>query len=115
MLHFHHGLPYVPICPYTDEEWDTLPHVIWTSDEDWDPCVLDDGISDEEVWYDAQPDHPGAPPPIPLILLVTCIPTPFRLSLFLLMGRSPLSSQPLTRLLISIHHTSQLVMRMIVN
>jgi hypothetical protein len=50
------GLPYVQIRPYTDEEWDTLPHVILTSDVDWDPTDLDhildggderfDGVSD---------------------------------------------------------------------
>jgi hypothetical protein len=36
------SLPYVQIQPYTDEEWDTLlPHIILTSDVDWDPTVLD--------------------------------------------------------------------------
>ncbi len=41
-LVFRNGLPYLPIKPYTDCEYETLPHVIMTSDKDWDACVLDD-------------------------------------------------------------------------
>jgi hypothetical protein len=41
------GLPYVKMRPYTDEEWDTLPHVILTSDVNWDPAALDDTIDDD--------------------------------------------------------------------
>ena len=40
------GLPYVTMRPYTDDEWDTLPHVIWTSDHDWDPSILDYNLDD---------------------------------------------------------------------
>ena len=40
-LAFRNGLPYLPIKPYTDREFETLPHVIMTSDQDWDPSVLD--------------------------------------------------------------------------
>ena len=50
------GLPYISIRPYTDKEWETLPHVIWTSDEEWDPTVLDHTIKDDEEWYDATTD-----------------------------------------------------------
>jgi hypothetical protein len=39
--------------PYTDDEWDLLPHVILTSDLDWDPTVLDHTLDDDEHWYDA--------------------------------------------------------------
>ena len=35
------ALPYVPLRPCTDEEEEELPHVILTSDVDWDPKVLD--------------------------------------------------------------------------
>ena len=42
--------------PYTDHEWDTLPHVIWTSDMDWDPSVLDQSLTDDENWFDAVSD-----------------------------------------------------------
>ena len=47
------GLPYVRLRPYTDEEWETLPHVVWTSDVDWDPSVLDHAHDDDDHWYDA--------------------------------------------------------------
>ena len=36
-----HGLPYMSIRPFKDAEWEVLPHVIMTSDEEWDPSVLD--------------------------------------------------------------------------
>ena len=45
--------------PFTDEEWDTLPHVVWTSDVEWDPSVLDCSIEDHETWYDAVSDLEG--------------------------------------------------------
>jgi hypothetical protein len=45
---------------YTDEEWETLPHVIWTSDEEWDPTVLDHEITDDDAWYDAISDLQGS-------------------------------------------------------
>jgi hypothetical protein len=50
------GLPYVQVRPYTDEEWDTLPHVILTSDVDWDPTVLDHNLDDDDKWFDAVSD-----------------------------------------------------------
>ena len=58
-LSIKYGLPYVSIRPFTDAEWDTLPHVVWTSDTDWDPAVLDCSIEDEETWYDAISDLEG--------------------------------------------------------
>lgn len=55
------GLLYVTIHPFTDAgEWDTLPHVILTSDSEWDPTVLDHTsnilILDDDAttwWFDA--------------------------------------------------------------
>jgi hypothetical protein len=47
------GLPYVTMHPYTDAEWDTLPHVIWTGDSNWDPTVLDHHLDDDAHWFDA--------------------------------------------------------------
>jgi hypothetical protein len=35
------GLACLSIHPYTDHEWDNLPHVILTSELEWDPSVLD--------------------------------------------------------------------------
>ncbi len=50
------GQSYISNRPYTVEEWETLPHVIWTSDEEWDPTVLDHTIKDNDEWYDAITD-----------------------------------------------------------
>ncbi len=57
------GLPYCRIRPYTDTEWDTLPHVVWTSDCDWDPTVLDHSIDDDKDWHLGVPnaDHVDRP------------------------------------------------------
>ena len=53
-LNIRSGLPYLPMRPYTDDEWETLPHVIMTSDVDWDPSVLDHIFdSDDTIWFDA--------------------------------------------------------------
>jgi hypothetical protein len=54
------GLPYVKMRPYTDAEWDVLPHVILTGDIDWNPSVLDHDLADDEQWYDAMSDFPEA-------------------------------------------------------
>ncbi|KAG7345005.1 hypothetical protein IV203_032536 [Nitzschia inconspicua] len=35
------GLTYIPMRTFTDKEFETLPHVIMTSDKEWDPSVLD--------------------------------------------------------------------------
>ena len=40
-LQIRQGLPYLPLQPYTDDEWDALPHVILTIDNNWDPLILD--------------------------------------------------------------------------
>ena len=39
-LNIRNGLPYLNIQPFTDHKWDTLPQVIMTSDEEWDPRSL---------------------------------------------------------------------------
>ena len=43
-------------------EWETLPHVNWTHDSDWDPAIFNhefDEGSDER--YDALTDHTKNP------------------------------------------------------
>lgn len=40
-LCIHHGLAYMTIRPYTDNEWSTLPHVFLTDETEWDPSVVD--------------------------------------------------------------------------
>ena len=42
--------------PYTDDEWDTLPHVIWTSDNDWDPSILNYNLDDNDEWFSSTND-----------------------------------------------------------
>ena len=51
-LNIVNGLARMDIRPFTDHEWDSLPHVFLTSDLDWDPTVLDHS-HDSEQWYDA--------------------------------------------------------------
>ena len=47
-LNIKAGLPYMTMRPYTDQEWEDLPHVIMTSDIDWDPSQLDHNLDDDE-------------------------------------------------------------------
>ena len=49
------GLAYLKIRPPNDHEMDTLPHVIITSDMDWDPTLFDNKIdSESDHWFDPQ-------------------------------------------------------------
>ena len=59
-LTIKNGLARLEIRPYTDHEWDTLPHVILTSEDNWDPSVLD-FEHDEDDWYDAVKELEGNP------------------------------------------------------
>jgi hypothetical protein len=52
------GLPYITMRPFTDEEFEELPHVLWTSEDDWDPTSLDSVISNDPNWYKAEPSTP---------------------------------------------------------
>jgi hypothetical protein len=49
--------------PFTDEEFEELPHVLWTSEDDWDPASLDSVISNDPNWYKAEPS-PTLPNPM---------------------------------------------------
>lgn len=50
--------PYLPLCPYADHEWDILPHVILTSDMEWDPSVPDHEYDlDDEPWFNIMDTH----------------------------------------------------------
>ena len=44
----------------SDDELDDLPHMVLTSDIDWDPSILDNEM-DLEQWLDAQMEHDGLP------------------------------------------------------
>jgi hypothetical protein len=49
-----HGLPYIQLQPYTDDEWNTLPKIAITSPHPWRPSVLDSRVDDS--WYARVPD-----------------------------------------------------------
>jgi len=40
----------------TDKEFSTLPHVVLSSDANWDPTILDSKFDPEVKWQDAQED-----------------------------------------------------------
>ena len=50
------GLPYVKMRKFTDHEFDSLPHVILTSDAIWDPTQLDFKITDDTEWHSNIPN-----------------------------------------------------------
>jgi hypothetical protein len=58
-LRIKDGLVRLDIRPYTDHDWDNLPHVILTSEMEWDPSILDHDFPDDEQWGDVpDPDTP---------------------------------------------------------
>ena len=56
-LNIKNALPRMNLRPYTDKEWEELPHVILTSEEEWDPSKLDLDVDKDEDWYDAISDE----------------------------------------------------------
>jgi hypothetical protein len=52
-LSIQDGLTHLNIRPYTDQEFDTLPHIILTSELEWDPSVLDHIFKMDEQWGEA--------------------------------------------------------------
>jgi hypothetical protein len=56
-LNIRDGLPYLGMRPYTDVEYESFPHVILTSDVDWDSRVLDFDVDDKDNWHDAISDN----------------------------------------------------------
>ena len=59
------GLPYIKMTPPTDEQMETLPHVILTSGAKWDPRVLDHLLTDKEQWYNEIRSESDDVPPGP--------------------------------------------------
>ena len=57
-MNFVNGLPYIPIRPFTNAEWNSLPHVILTSDEEWDPSIIDGNVTDDEAIMNNIPINP---------------------------------------------------------
>ncbi|EEC42564.1 predicted protein [Phaeodactylum tricornutum CCAP 1055/1] len=60
-LHVRQGLAYMDMRPPSDAEFDTLPHVVLTSDVDWDPSIIDNEIDLVTDWHDATQDLPSDP------------------------------------------------------
>jgi transposase InsO family protein len=58
-LDVRNGLPYLRMRPPTDRELSNpdIPHVVLTSDTDWDPSVLDHQVDDMEAWANSIPDY----------------------------------------------------------
>ena len=54
-LKINNGLQYIPIRPFTDEEWTTLPHVIWTSDTLCNPKSIDFDLLNDKKWVEETP------------------------------------------------------------
>ena len=50
------------LYPYSDDEWETLPPTVLTSDVEWNASVLDClGGIEEQTWYDSQSSLPVGP------------------------------------------------------
>ncbi|EEC45589.1 predicted protein [Phaeodactylum tricornutum CCAP 1055/1] len=60
-LHVRQGLAYMDMHPPSDAEFDTLPHVVLTSDVNWDPSIIDNEIDLATDWYDTVQDLPNNP------------------------------------------------------
>jgi hypothetical protein len=60
-INIQSGLPYVTMRPYADSEWDSLPHVILTSDAEWNPSILDNDLDDDDDWFEALSEIPDDP------------------------------------------------------
>ena len=55
-LAFSGGLPYLKMRKFTAKEWKEYPHVIMTSDCDWDPTICDRDI-DFTTYFQQTPDQ----------------------------------------------------------
>jgi hypothetical protein len=53
------GLARLDIRPYTDKEWTDLPHVVLTSENNWDPSVLDHVFGPDHQWQDIIDSDPS--------------------------------------------------------
>ena len=51
-----HGLPYIRMRTFGNEDWEKLPHVALTSPHEWIPASLDNVVT--EQWYREEPKDP---------------------------------------------------------
>jgi hypothetical protein len=57
-LDFKNGLPYLQCLKPTEDELSSLPHIVMTSDMEWDPSKYDKNIYDIEKFHDpGEDDH----------------------------------------------------------
>ena len=58
-LNIQNGLVYMDMHAPSSKEYNDLPHIVLTSDVDWDPAVLDNEFVVADVqWYNAQDEYP---------------------------------------------------------
>jgi hypothetical protein len=57
-INIRSGLPYINMCPHTDQEWEELPHILLTEDANSDPMHMDHKQGDDPAWYEQQDDPP---------------------------------------------------------
>ena len=57
-LTIKNGLAKLPMRPYTDTEWEDLPHIFLTSQSTWDPTCLDHAHDSTSAWYSPPPEMP---------------------------------------------------------
>ena len=55
-LDFKNGLAYLPCRKQTEAELGLLPHILMTSDVDWDPSLYDNVVDDIEAFHDPTVD-----------------------------------------------------------
>ena len=48
-LNIKSGFPYMNFRLCTDDEWNTITHVILISDDEWDNTILDYNIDDDDA------------------------------------------------------------------
>ena len=52
-MDFRDGLPFISMRPFTDKEWESLPHMHLVDPQGWDPSVLDHDATEGDDWFDA--------------------------------------------------------------
>ncbi len=55
-LNICNGLAYMDMSVPIDKEFSTLPHVVLTSNANWDPTTLDSEFNPKVKWLNAQKD-----------------------------------------------------------
>ena len=56
-LSYHSDLPYMDMRPPNENEMDSLPHIILTGDDVWNPACVDDEFSIDDLKLDSPADH----------------------------------------------------------